>query len=466
MIIVAAGDDPGIFGSIGGAVGGAVSNAAGAVASGAIDQFTQSVATAVEGVIALLATVWMEVPSPILADAANRPVGVIATISNDLSFYTIVFAMLGVLYAAGQMAMSHRGQAAKPALYMVMGLVVVTGAGAGVVAAFIGAGDAFAPWIIERAVGMPFSEAAASILTAKALVGPGTGIGLFVAVAALFGSVAQVIFMFFRAAMITLLMCVLPTITATSATKGGSESLRKALGWLLAFVLYKPVAAIVYAIGFLLLKGVAVDTPGQSAATSGLMQMLLGLTVIILAALTLPALVKFLVPMASAGASSMFSGAAVGAAVVAAGAAVVSMGAGAAVMGGGAAAGGGAAGGGAAAGGGTAAKAAAPTGANPASSSGGGANPKAPTPSGGGGSNGSPEKSQGGQPTGGSGGGSAPGGSGSGSGGGAGSGSGGGGAQKWKDGAQAARGAADGIRSANDGVDEGGAGPTGAPVGR
>ena len=235
-------------------IGDAVGDAAGAVAGGAISAFVESVAESVETLLMVVSTTWMNIPSPLVA-VGNEPTGVIAAISRDLSFYTLVFAMVGVLVAAAKVGLSGRGDAALPAVRMVITLVIVSAAGAATVSAAIAAGDAFAPWIIYRATGQDFSDGVVGILTAATISRSGVGVGLLVGVAALLGCIAQVVFMVFRGAMITMLMAVLPTIAATSATQGGSAALRKALGWLLAFVLYKPVAAVVYAVGFLLIQG-------------------------------------------------------------------------------------------------------------------------------------------------------------------------------------------------------------------
>ena len=427
-----------------------------AITSG-IDAWVQSVAKSTEQAEVLLATVWMKFPSPQIADVNNHPNPVISAISQDLSYWTMAFAVVGLFIAAGKMALNHRSEDVRRALYMIGGLIVISGAAAGVVGAFISAGDAFAPWIIAQATGQPFSSNSALIVSSSQIMGQGTGPGLFVAIACWVGSCAQVLFMLFRAAMITLLMCVLPTIAATTVTQGGSAALRKAIGWLIAFVLYKPVAAVVYAVGFMLMHG---DGAAMTGDPTGLWTLLVGTMVILLGALTLPALIKFLVPMASAGASSMFSGAAVGAAALAAGAAVVTMGVSAGAGAGAAAAKGG---GGAA----SAAKSgagAAPAGASPAaggiegsSPSAGGSGPGKEPPAGSGGaakdpaSSGgegapqpqtSPGSTQGANPTGG--------GKGDGS-------------QKWRDAAQASRGVADGARMTNEGIDESSAGPTGAP---
>src|SRR5699024_3166818 len=91
----------------------------------------------------------------------------------------------------------------------------------------------------------------------------------------------------------------------------GSEGFEKALGWIVALCLYKPIAAAIYVLGTLMVKNVAGDQidPGQEW-----MALILGTMTLLLAVFAMPALVKFVAPAAGRGASSAFSGgAAVGA---------------------------------------------------------------------------------------------------------------------------------------------------------
>src|SRR5699024_8346752 len=136
------------------------------------------------------------------------------------------------------------------------------------------------------------------------------------------------------------------------------QAWRKANGWLLALLLFKPVAAAIYALGFRLLRQNS-STEGYDEIMDGLVSSLTGLLILALASLALPAIIKFVVPAAAAGAGAFSGGAALGAtAGVAAGAAVI--------------AGTGGAGAGAATASGSGGSAATATGASNAASNGGG----------------------------------------------------------------------------------------------
>ena len=317
---------------------------AGNIANGAIDQFVAKIGEGLNKLFELLATSWFNVPSP---DVANSTV--VQSLSGDLRWITIYIAIFGMLFGLGRMAWELKAAPALMILRMIINLVAVSALGATIVAILVDAGDQFAPWVVSRATGEPFSSSTLTGLLNPATLQGNVAIGLIVGLLAMLGTLAQVIFMVVRGAMLIVLVALLPTIAAGTATEEGMARFKKMLALVLAFVCYKPAAAIIYAAGLRLMHG-----GGQQP----LMSMMYGMTLIILAALALPAVIKFLAPVAAAGSSSLFSGGAAAAAAIATGAAVVTLGGSAAVAGAGAGAGGAAAAGGAGAGAGTASGAA------------------------------------------------------------------------------------------------------------
>ena len=315
---------------------------AGNIANSAIDQFVAKIGEGLNKLFELLATSWFNVPSP---DVANSTV--VRSLSGDLRWITIYIAIFGMLFGLGRMAWELKATPALTILRMIINLIAVSALGATIVAILVDAGDQFAPWVVSRATGEPFSSSTLTGLLNPATLQSNVAIGLIVGLLAMFGTLAQVIFMVVRGAMLIVLVALLPTIAAGTATEEGMARFKKMLALVLAFVCYKPAAAIIYAAGLRLMHG-----GGQQP----LMSMMYGMTLIILAALALPAVIKFLAPVAGAGSSSLFSGGAVAAAAIATGAAVVTLGGSAAVAGAGA--GGAAAAGSAGAGAGTASGAA------------------------------------------------------------------------------------------------------------
>ncbi len=292
---------------------------------------------------------WVGIPG---ADATAPAIG---QVNGWISWYTAAIAMIGLLMGLGRMAIQNDFKAGLPAVKMLVNLILVTGVYAVGFAALMTAADKFAPWIIEKATGEQLSLSGMLSLESMMLIYPGGG--LFLAIIGLLGALMNVLFMIVQPALATILFAILPAVAAGSGTETGASAFRQVQGWLLAVILFKPVAAIIYAFGMMQMKNppeiAGLDEIGKAIYNAAVAMMILGM-----AGLALPALIKFLVPVASAATSNAFSGGAAVAGVAAAGSAVVMVGAvaatgGAAAPAAGAAAtaGGGAAAGGAAAGG-------------------------------------------------------------------------------------------------------------------
>ena len=373
-------------------IGSAVGAVTSKVTNSFLDELRHSAADMVTTALKTLGTFWLNIPSPQLGDGSAQNAGVATSLQDNLGFFTLLAAVVGLVLCGARIGLTAKSDAAADGVKMLARLIGVTAAGGAVVALLISAGDAFAPWVIEQSTGTTFAQSAPSLVTNGALLQLTPLLTIVSAIFAVLGAAAMVVYMIIRGGLLVVLMAVWPLAASMSATEQGLQWYRKVNAWMVAFVLLKPVAAIIYAAGFLLLRGAGTFTGGGDADTTALMSTLTGTAVLALAGLSLPALLRFVSPMTAAG-SGAISGVAIGAAVVAAGAAVVSGGAavvsgGAAVVSGGAAAasGGAAAGGagaGAAGGGALGAFSAAGGGAGGGGSAGGGSGGGATDPSGG-----------------------------------------------------------------------------------
>lgn len=327
-------------------IGDAVSDAAGAVAGSAVDKLVESFAHAVESALKVVTTGWLSVPSP------SPTSSTVTTMQQNLEWVTLMVAAVGMLVAIVRMGVTSNLVEGVGLGRMYLVMVVVTGCGGVVVASLIQAGDAAAPWFVERAYGADYSSGTATLITAAMLQGTGQAMGLVMGLIALIASLFQIAFMFVRTALLIVLMAMLPTIAAGTATESGMLRFKRVCAWIFACVIYKPVAAIIYAIGFLQIKGdPAAELEGLDDVARSTYDLVLGTIIIVLAVLALPALIRFVAPVADrVGGSSFSPGAALGS--VATGAVVVTgviATGGAAAPAAGAAAGGGATGGGSAA---------------------------------------------------------------------------------------------------------------------
>ena len=317
--------------------GGLVSGATSAVAGGVLNEVRKSAIDMTTTMLKTLGTFWLKIPSPSLSvspgsgTGGGSSTGPLGVLQSNLAFFTLLAAVAGLVICAAKMAITARGEHGAEGLKMLARLVGVAGAGAAAVSLVVASGDAFAPWIIEQATGAPFEQSAPNLIASGALTEMTALLAILVAVFALFGSLAQVLFMILRGGMLVVLVAVWPLAASLSSTEQGLGWYKKINAYLIAFVLFKPVAAIVYSAGFLLLKDPSATTSNDPTvdATIATLQ---GLALLTVAALALPALLRFVSPLTSAGSGSM-SGAAALAGTVAAGAAVVTMGAGAGAMG-------------------------------------------------------------------------------------------------------------------------------------
>ncbi|MGC4947955.1 hypothetical protein ACLQ2N_17390 [Streptomyces sp. DT224] len=277
--------------------------------------FTGIVNWLTEGLGKLVGTVmtwWVHIPTPSLEGNGNGVKGdPVGWIWLHTGWITTWIAVLCLLVAAGRMAVTRRGDAAVEAAKGMLTLTVVTAASVGGFNLLAQASDSFSTWIITEAYGgKEFGEAVVGWLGLSMMVGfNGPVIALILALIATLACVAQVGLMMVRTAMLVLLVGTLPLSAAASSTPAGQAWFRKSLGWLIAFILYKPAAAIVYATAIRMTAIV-----GDGEADSGTMLMsICGIMLMILALVALPALMRFTTPLVqAAGSGGSGGGAAAG----------------------------------------------------------------------------------------------------------------------------------------------------------
>ncbi len=281
-----------------------------------------------EGVIACLkfvSTFWLAVPSPTVATGSGSSWTVAFAVGQTQAWLAPVTASIAVVsfvVGVGRVAWTGRASEAR----LVVRQVVAVAAGSLVVVAgtqlLITAGDAFSPWLLQQASGgSPSAGLETLIVTGLAGGRPDTAIGMWFVLflLCLLGGLVQCIFMVVRGAALVVLMVFVPAVAAGAASDDGWTRYKRLVVLIVGFALYKPVAAVIYAVGILQMSR---NGGGVGGAGGDLQSAIYGLTIMVLAALALPAFIKFLMPVAATGSSSVFSGAAALGAV-AAGAVVV-----------------------------------------------------------------------------------------------------------------------------------------------
>ncbi len=283
------------------------------VYSGVLGSIAKAAADAETEVLKLLTTAFLNVPTPNLAG------GAVTFLQGSLTWLVVAVATVSLIVAAGRLVWQRKADPAVDAMAGIFRLILVTGAGAAVVGLLLSAGDSFSTWIVDQSVKNP----AGALNTLGNLTGTAFSspfLVLVIAALAVLGFLVQIILLLVRSALLVVLVATWPLAAAASMTSTGAGWEKKTRYWILAAVLYKPAAGICFAAALHLLVTSHADGIGQ----------LEGITLILLASVALPALLKLIVPLAAA-AGGVSAGAAIGAAAGLATGAVM-LGAGGAAM--------------------------------------------------------------------------------------------------------------------------------------
>ena len=143
------------------------------------------------------------------------------------------------------------------------------------------ASDAFSSYVLNAATGGQFQHRFGLLLAGTAGVAP--GLVIILGIVAVIMSAIQAVLLVFRLGAVIVLSGTLPLAAAGQLTPRTKPWLWKVLGWELSLIWYKAAAALVYAAGFAL-----IGTPG-----SGTIGFLMGIAVLLLSLVALPALMKF-----------------------------------------------------------------------------------------------------------------------------------------------------------------------------
>jgi len=238
-------------------------------------------------------------------------------LQNSLWWYVGAMAVVSVIVAGIRMAWEQRANPGKELLQSLLTLIVVSGAGLTIIGLAVTAADAFSVWVLNGATQCDVSAAGESNCfgtNVAAMIGLSSTSPLallailILALLAMLMSWVQVALMIVRGGLLVVLAGVLPITASFTNTQMGRQWFQKAIGWTLAFILYKPAAALIYAAAFRLTGSDAFGANGV-----GIVSILTGIGLMILALFALPALLRFVAPMTSAAIGGGSGGLAMGA---------------------------------------------------------------------------------------------------------------------------------------------------------
>ncbi|WP_059389799.1 hypothetical protein, partial [Arthrobacter sp. Hiyo1] len=272
------------------------------LADDAMGNMAKAILEAMSQMVTTLSTFWVSMPTVNLASQdGTTPGHVVSMVNSELMVWTLTLAVLAVILGGIRMIWEQRGAPLKDLLRSLITLALVTGLGLGVISILVIAADAFSAAIIERSTdGKGFAESM-KLLVLTGQTGGGVFILIVLGLIGLLASLVQIVLMVVRSGMLVILAGILPTTAAFTNTEMGRQWFQKAVGWTIAFLLYKPAAAIVYSVAFLLMG----NNNGKDALTGSIT----GFTLMIVALFALPALMRFVTPMVGAVASGGGAGA-------------------------------------------------------------------------------------------------------------------------------------------------------------
>ncbi|WP_029895605.1 hypothetical protein [Nocardia brasiliensis] len=265
-------------------------NAASDVANSAFDDLVNTLGDGMAKLLRMVMTWWTHSPSPQLTNSDGSPGPVLAAIRDYTSGLQVLLLTGGLLFAAARLALAKRGGTAGEAQesFLMLGRAVFAGMTfAVVITAGTRAGEQFSTWVIQDASRGDLDGAVANLVSFDLKHGSSLGTGGYL-VLFLLGTISmlvQLTMMVIRQALLILVVAVLPIAAAASGTGPGSQSYKRLLSWSLAFLLWKPVGALVYAMSFTV-----------AGRTQDPQMILLGLILLVMTVVVLPALMRLITP--------------------------------------------------------------------------------------------------------------------------------------------------------------------------
>jgi hypothetical protein len=290
----------------------AVGDAVGAAASSGFKQAADTMFSAYDDIMKQFLTSWTG--SGFLVSLDNKAPQWFQDTSLPI---TIALLTLGLMVAGARVMYSRRGEPFQEVMGALSRAVAVITLGTAAIQTFVWGGDAYAQWILKAS-----GISAAGGYTAAGFAAASPGLALIFGLLGVIAVGLQWVIMFVRQALMLLLSAFWQISASYALLKRGEQAFEKITAWIIAFIIYTPLAASIYAFAWRLKDG-----------QDGVGGVLYGLMLIVLAVVALPAIMRLLIPASGVlgaaiggamalgvGAAALQAGVAVGAAVVTGGA--------------------------------------------------------------------------------------------------------------------------------------------------
>lgn len=281
---------------------------------GMLDNLVSEATKSLGEMILNLGTWWVKAPVPSLFITSSP-----AYQLQDYLRFLLAAVMIASLIVAGiRVIIDGRGDSLRQVAQSLVTVVVISGAGLTLASALISIFDETSIWLLNTVTeesAETFGRRIIPVLWESTQVPGGTVPVLLLALAGILANIIQMAMIWIRSILLMVIMGLAPIIASTIGTSWGRAWAGKILGFFSGLVLYKLAVSIIYATTILFLTS-------ESSGLEGFVSFLVGVMLMVFAAVCPFALVGLLMPTGAMIASSMggVGGAATGAATVASGA--------------------------------------------------------------------------------------------------------------------------------------------------
>lgn len=265
----------------------AVSSASSAFWGDPVGDFTKSVMEGNTQAFRSVMTFWMSSGIPGLA-AENAMSG----LRNIVSGFTVVALFASIVIAMTKLAIARKQAVMEGATETANSLVrtVITVSLLPIlVLMFHQCGDIGSAFLLERFVGGNLDEKITAITAFDDKTGLGPILALACAGFAFLGSVAQLIALLIREAVLCIVVAVIPMAAAASATGTGRSSYKSMIAFVLGALLFKPIATLFYLFAF---------WASSASSTDQIATVIIGSVLLAVVGFALPTLIKIVAPAA------------------------------------------------------------------------------------------------------------------------------------------------------------------------
>jgi len=223
------------------------------VAESIVDLVASAVSTAAEAVFTFVAEALMWTDPVEVASNTG-----VTWLQGSLHNLTSLLALTSVIAAAGMMVWHQRGSPLRDLARSLGVLAIVSSAGVMAIDLATSAADEFGSWLLDSSGGM--DSLATNMTTFLAATGPlGAFLVIILGLMSIVGGLIQVGLLMVRSVFLLLMAGVFPLSAAATNMDWGRQWFNKCLGWIMAFVIYKPTVAIIFSLGLRLMNTAGVE---------------------------------------------------------------------------------------------------------------------------------------------------------------------------------------------------------------